>query len=361
MDNRKNHIYISMFRGDTVQYKIQSSEKTTSSGAEYETKALLYLMSFSEACSDVHYFVVDFFNDLTGVDRYSDKLWDLQSKGNKNNSPRQIGKELVTLLKNYLSEIEFQTYILFMGGISNAVRIDNIKNVFSIDNISDTAIKKIKEGLIEESIEKKYIDENRINDKLINDFLSKVCFVVDDKSKCEYVKNIIEVNPTIMPNDIILEQIFNQIRDAQSSKKNNGNVEGIIIKSTDEFLYYNRHLNVNEIKMMVLSRLVNNDIMQKGIPPSFIEIYSKFPEINKKDKLEDCKLSIAKMLFDKNNADNFWAFFSDIYEVISQESNASIDILYRKLNRKILNRMSGLDTLSVKYFMSIVKEGMYAN
>lgn len=344
-----------------MTYTIKSSEKTTASGAEYETKALLYLMSFSKECNDVYYFVVDFFNDLTGVDRYSDRLWDLQSKGNKNNSPKQIGKELVTLLKNYLSEIEFESYVLFMGGISNTVRIDNEKNVFYIDNISDTAVKKIKEGLIEESIEKEYIDEKKVNTELVNDFLGKVCFVVDDKSKSEYIKSIIEVNPIIIPNDIILEQIFDQVRDAQSSKKNNGNVEGITIKATDEFLYYNRHLNVNEIKMLVLSRLVNNDIMQKGIPPSFTDIYCKFPEISKKDKLEDCQLSIAKMLFDKNNADNFWTFFSNIYEVLSQESNTSIDILYKKLDREILNRISWLDTLSVKYFMAIVKDGIYAN
>lgn len=344
-----------------MAYTIQSSEKTTASGAEYETKALLYLMNFSKDCSDVYYFVVDFFNDLTGVDRFSDRLWDIQSKGNKNASPKQIGKELVTLLKNYLSEINFESYILFLGGISNSVRIDNEKNVFSIDNVNETAIKKIKEGLVEESIEKKYIDENMINAELLDNFLDKVCFVVDDKSKSEYIKSIIEVNPMIIPNDTILEQIFDQIRDAQSSKKNNGNVEGITIGATDEFLYYNRHLNVNEIKMLVLSRIVNNDIMQKGIPPSFTDIYCRFPQVSKRDKLEDCQLSIAKMLFDKNNADIFWNFFSNIYELLSQEPDSSIDVLYKKLDREILNRISWLDTLSVKYFMAIVKDGMYAN
>ena len=185
--------------------------------------------------------------------------------------------------------------------------------------------------------------------------------MVDDKTKCEYVKSIIEVNPIIIPDDIVLEQIFNQIRDAQSAKKNNGNIEGVTIRTTDEFLYYNRHLNVNEIRMMVLSRLVNNNIMQKGVPHSFIDIYSKFPQEIKKDKLEDCQLSIAKMLFDKNNADNFWKFFSNIYEVLSKNPNETIDILYRNLDRRILNRMDLLDVVSVKYFMAIVKDGMYAD
>lgn len=344
-----------------MEYKIQSSEKTTASGAEYETKALLYLMNFSKDCKEVYYFVVDFFNDLTGVDRFSDKLWDVQSKGNKNTSPKQLGKELVTLLKNYISEINFESYIIFLGGVSNSVRIDNKITIFGIDNIKAKAIEKIKEGLVEESRKKGYIDESKITDKSIEDFLSKVSFVVDDKTKCEYVKSIIEVNPIIIPDDIVLEQIFNQIRDVQSAKKNNGNIEGVTIRTTDEFLYYNRHLNVNEIRMMVLSRLVNNNIMQKGVPHSFIDIYSKFPQEIKKDKLEDCQLSIAKMLFDKNNADNFWKFFSNIYEVLSKNPNETIDILYRNLDRRILNRMDLLDVVSVKYFMAIVKDGMYAD
>lgn len=344
-----------------MEYKIQSSEKTKASGAEYETKALLYLMNFSKDCKEIYYFVVDFFNDLTGVDRFSDKLWDMQSKGNKNNSPKQIGKELVTLMKNFLSEIKFQSFILFMGGISNTVRIDDNKSVFGIDNIKDDAVTKIKEGLRDKCIEKDYIDENKVSDEVINSFLDKVCFVVDDKSKGEYIKAIIEVNPMIIPNDIILEKIFDQIRDAQSGKKNNGNVEGITINATEEFLNYDRHLNINEIKMMVLNRLVNNNIMNKGVTTSFIDIYSKIQRTIRDERLEDCKLNIAKMLFDNNNAENFWAFFNNIYEVISEDPNDTIDNMYKKVNRDTLKKISWLDTLTVKYFMAIVKDGMYAN
>ncbi len=79
-----------------MSYTVRSSERTRSSGAEHETKALLYLMNFRPYSDDIFYFVVDFFNDLTGMDRFSEKLWDVQSKGAKNNSPSVIGKELVT-------------------------------------------------------------------------------------------------------------------------------------------------------------------------------------------------------------------------------------------------------------------------
>lgn len=77
-----------------MSYTVMSSERTRASGAEHETKALLYLMNLRSDSDEIYYFVVDFFNDLTGMDRFAEELWDVQSKGAKNNSPAQIGKEL---------------------------------------------------------------------------------------------------------------------------------------------------------------------------------------------------------------------------------------------------------------------------
>ena len=81
-----------------VSYTVRSSEKTRKSGADGETKALLYLMNFRSDSSEIHYYIVDFFNDLTGMDRFSINLWDVQSKAAKNNSPKAIGKELVFVI-----------------------------------------------------------------------------------------------------------------------------------------------------------------------------------------------------------------------------------------------------------------------
>lgn len=46
-----------------MPYKVQSSEKLRKSGADFETKAMLYLLNFREDSSQINYFVVDFFND----------------------------------------------------------------------------------------------------------------------------------------------------------------------------------------------------------------------------------------------------------------------------------------------------------
>ena len=100
--------------GEVMSCIVKSSEKTRKSGAETETKALLYLMNLRKDSEEIYYFIVDFFNDLTGMDAFSDKLWDIQSKGAKGNSPKAIGKELVTLFENYMILISRITYYLLV-------------------------------------------------------------------------------------------------------------------------------------------------------------------------------------------------------------------------------------------------------
>lgn len=235
-----------------MPYTVSSSEKTRSSGAEYETKALLYLMNLRDDSDEIHYFVIDFFNDLTGMDRFAENLWDVQSKGAKNNSPAAIGKELVTLFKNYLSELNFKYYILFLGGVSTTVRIRDDLDVFDISNINESALNKLIIGLKNESIDKTYINNTDITDSNINDFLQKVLFVIDDRKPSEYVKAIIKNHPGIIPEEKILDAIFNEIRNVQSSLKNSI-VEGVVIQTTDEVLRFCRHMTNSEIRLLNLN------------------------------------------------------------------------------------------------------------
>ena len=241
-----------------MSYTVKSSEKLRKSGAETETKALLYLMNFRSDSDDIYYFVVDFFNDLTGMNNMATRLWDVQSKGNHNVGPKAIGRELVTLFKNYMSEFTFETYILFVGSVSGALRKDPSLTVFGIENAKDTAVKLIKEGLVEEGNAKEYIDNSSLTDTNIDAFLKSVLFVIDDdKEPREYVRAIIKQHPNIVPEDKVLDAIFNEIRDKQSSKKNISVVEGVVIETTDEALNYCRHLTNNEIRLMTLQRIIS--------------------------------------------------------------------------------------------------------
>lgn len=160
-----------------MSYTVKSSEKLRKSGAEAETKALLYLMNFRADSNDIYYFVVDFFNDLTGMDNMATRLWDLQSKGGHNVGPKAIGRELITLFKNYMSEFSFEAYILFVGSVSGALRTDPSLTVFGIENVKDTAIKLVKDGLVEEGKEKSYINDADLTDAKIDSFLKSVLFL----------------------------------------------------------------------------------------------------------------------------------------------------------------------------------------
>lgn len=341
-----------------MPYTVKSSEKLRKYSAEYETKALLYLMNFRADSDEIYYFVVDFFNDLTGMDRMSYNMWDIQSKGEKGVGPKAIGKELVTLFKNYISDFDFKTYILFMGGVSGTVRIDDTKTTFNISNIKATAKDKLIEGLKEESEKKSYIDNSSITDENIINFLNKVTFVVDSKNSTEYVKAILKDHPNIVTDDSILNAIFNEIRDAQSSKKNINSVEGVTIQTTDEALHYSRHLTSNEIKMMALQRILNNNPIKQGIPTSFVDIYNLWPPERKKDQLDDCVQSLTRALFNKNSAKEFWELFEQIYNLIIKNPKQNVQGIFNLLSNDCKNSCPDFDVLSLKYFIAIMKDGI---
>ena len=195
-----------------MTYKVSSSEKLRPIGAETETKALLYLMNFSENRNEIYYFVIDFFNDVTGMSSSGSKIWDLQSKGKKNSTPKEIGRELVTLFKNYESEFQFDGVILFLDSVSSTVRVDGKQNVFTIDNITKTAKLSIIEGLKEEANKKQYINNSSITEASIDSFLNSIVFVVNDKSKADYIREIIVNHPKIVPNDNLLNSIFEELK-----------------------------------------------------------------------------------------------------------------------------------------------------
>lgn len=341
-----------------MSYTVKSSERTRGSGAEYETKALLYLMNFRPNSDDIFFFVVDFFNDLTGMDRFTRQLEDVQSKGAKNNSPKAIGRELVTLFGNYLSDIEFKDYILFLGGVSSTVRKDETICVFDILNINDSALTKIKLGLKQEATKKTYIDAIDITDENIDSFLGKVLFVVDDKSPSEYVKAIIKNHPALIPEDKILKAIFNEIRDVQSGLKNNS-VDGVVIQTTDEVLKYCRHLTSCQIKSLVLNRILNrNPVERNSIPTSFYPIYSSWVPEQQKTMLDQCVQTLCRALFNKTAARAFWALFEHIYSLIIANPAYSVQDIYQSLDAQIRDAQPDFDAVTLKYFIATVKDGV---
>lgn len=339
-----------------MSYTVTSTEKTKESGSTHETKALLYLMNCRKDSDDIFFFVIDFFNDLTGVDRAGSKAWDMQSKSTKNLTASPLGRDLVTLYKNYLSEFSFNAYILFVGGISDSLMIDKSASSFTIDNFTLTAQKDILLYLKAESKDKTYIPDEMIIDEKMRDFLSKVIFVIDREKKSDYIRKIVKVNPAILPSDEYLDRIFDQIRSAQNDKKNL-NTENVTINSLIEFEKYRKHLTNHEVKMMVLNRLIHKNGINHT-PISFFSILEGRDAPSKKEVLEDCQNSMFRILCDVNNGPAYWELFEEIYVLVSNNPLESVDEIYTRLDKSKVNKIQFLNFISTKFFIALIKDGL---
>ena len=305
-----------------MSYLITSSEKTNEKASDMETKALLYLMNFYRNRDAIEFFAIDFFNDVTGIHRLQDEAYDLQSKGNTNINAKKIGRFLITLFKNYISDLNFKDFILFIGGISPSALINPNLFVFDINNFTKRAQQAIKRGLIEEGTEKSYIDNSSITDAKISSFLSKVSFVIDDKSKEEYIKGIIQNENIIIDDEKeYLQKIFEEIRAKQHAKK--------------------------------LSKV-------EGIPQSFME-YACSIRQNKLDRqefIQSCQNQLFRMVCDKNNAQAYWKLFEDIYYIAKDplNKNQSLEVLLKTIPRDHILNVHHLDREAVLYFIALLKE-----
>lgn len=48
-------------------YKFKTTEQTNDKATEFETKSLLYLLTKIKGCSGISLFIIDCFNDVTGM------------------------------------------------------------------------------------------------------------------------------------------------------------------------------------------------------------------------------------------------------------------------------------------------------
>lgn len=343
-----------------MPYVVQSSEKVRGIGADYETKAMLYLMNCRDDSYEINFFAIDFYNDVTGLNVHADKAWDVQSKGTKNTSAKGIGRELVTLFKNEMSDLNFDYLILFMADVPETFRTDATLTTFGIDNIKDKALKSVRQGLIDEANKRtrSYIDAAWITDENIDGFLRKVTFVIDDKSKADYIKGIMSINPKYIPNDNVLDGIFNKIRDAQAGKKNNESVEGEMVSRLRDVLYYDRILKSKEIRLMVLNTFINHDVMNTPAPQSFYQILHRFDGLKQKDIVEDCKLQISRLLYDKTYTDEFWELLDLICGVVADNKLLTVKQTFDIISDRNAVKNPRLDDYTVQYLISVMKEAL---
>ena len=254
-----------------MPYVFDTSERTTASGNAAETKALLHLLSFDEDCDKVDAFAIDCFNDVTGMDKHLTTLFDVQSKAKTNIAPKEIGRNLVTLYRNYISDFAsyFASYTLFLGGVSQSVLEDNSCSIFRFHDVKPVAQSRIRDGLKDACDKKRYITGSGITADSIDSCLNVVKFVIAKQNEIEYLYPLIKISDAAMPSERTLQALFNEIRNTQSCIKNNPSIANKAISHPDEVYDYSRVLNRRQIDLFVLQRLINRNPMKDPVPASF--------------------------------------------------------------------------------------------
>ncbi len=343
-------------------YVIRSSEQNAARGNDMETRALLHLLNFRDELGEIEGFAIDFFNDVTGIDSMALHLYDIQSKASISGA-KDIGEELVTLFKNYVSEFKdfFIEEVLFLGGVRKNVFEDEELSEFKFADLRLEARQIIKQSLREECLKKGYINNEDVTEENLDGFLQNVVFVVAKDTIEEYVAPLVRSSKAIVPTSNDLNAIFNEIRKAQVGIKTRTKVEGVEIEHPYEAYNYSRVLKRSDIELLVINRLINRNPLEAGIPTCFIPIYNKLqansPE-DVDDKIEECQNSLARQMFASSEATAFWGLLNAIVSGIDGNPSADVESIYQTIDPAISRACKFLDVLSVQYFISIVKDGL---
>lgn len=339
-------------------YEFKFTEQNVERGSEFETKTLLYLLGIDPESSEINFIFIDCFNDVTGSDEHCEALWDFQSKGVKNLTPRQIGKSLITLFENYNCELKFRKYALFIPIPNQRYILNSSLNEFGIKNF-DKYRKEIREGVKAEYIRRnESINFGSDEDKRIDSFLDIVKFVVDCIKKQDYVKNLISFkDKDLKPSEFYIA-IFDEIRAVQSSKKAIS-IHKCTINCISDALSFKKHLHTHDITTLLINRLIGVDLFnRKSIPIEFKSEVDGLEKNEIRDLIQDCNIRISRAVFDKNSKNDFWNFL---------EKSITQHIAYPELSsREIYNivcsngqkKYRHLSELSGIYLISVIMEGL---
>ena len=301
---------------------------------------------------------VDCFNDISGTTKNCSILWDYQSKGVSNMTPRDIGKALITLFNNHNSELEFAKFVLFMPKPKAAYLNDAQLMEFGIDNFGRYA-PKVKAGLASELCrrEKKSSATTKESGE-IDKFLNCVVFALDRGDKSDYVKSLVAFKDKDLKARDFYVEIFNEIKTVQFSKKAT-NIHGFLIGSIADALSFKKHFETKDLNILIINRLVGVDLFRPpSIPIGFRSEIDGLSNNDVKDLILECQSKIGHAIFDKSRKREFWNYLEgaiinvttnpqltpqEIWEIITDS---------KKINCKHLSRSAGV------YLISLIKEGL---
>lgn len=340
-------------------YRIKTSERNNEKATEYETKSLLYLLTKIKGHRTVDLFIIDCFNDVTGVAEGYKDSWDIQSKNVASLTPRKVGIALYTLFANYVSDLSFGHYILFLPPLRGNYVNDATVESFQIDNFVKGKAENVKSGLESEIERRNDADVNTsTNLAKIDAFLSDVIFITDRYNKSDYIKSIIEFKNLSSLRDEFLIRIFEEIQAKQAVKKIS-NVNGVEVSSIQEAAVLGKNITRKEIELLVVNRVIGNDLFSKnGVPLYLIREVSTMDVEDVADLIQECQSQISKTLFNKNNKKAFWYLLEEIFSVIEINKKQSIRSILSQISTKAKGRVFTMDENALLYLIALVKEGL---
>jgi hypothetical protein len=339
-------------------YEFKFTERNVERASEYETKTLLYLLGIDKNRSKVWFVLIDCFNDVTGSNKNCEILWDFQSKGVSNLTPRGIGEALYTLFMNYNSELNFQKFALFIPIPKHNYVLNPSLNEFSISNFEKHR-ETIREGLEAECIRRHTFDT--INSQIksqIDSFLDNVMFVVDRWEKEKYIKNLVSFKDKDLKTKEFYLEIFEEIRFVQNNKKHRS-IHNEKINAICDVLNYNKHIDTQTIKTLVINRLIGVDLFKhRSIPFGFLPEIERFDQSAVKDIVLECKSKICRAIFDKNGKKDFWSFLEQSILVLINNSELTSREVYNIVTNDGQKKFNHLSEKSEIYLISLLKEGV---
>ncbi|MDR0229894.1 MAG: hypothetical protein LBI72_12650 [Flavobacteriaceae bacterium] len=335
-----------------MNYTFKNTEINNKKASEFETKSLLYLISKKK---EIEYVTFDCFNDVSGVNKKNDKIWDVQSKNEKSLSPKKIGKYLFTLFDNYISTFSFHEFIFFSPILNEGYKLNSKLNIYNLDNINAKTLKRVLNGLTEEV---KRVKGTSIDyTKQIETFLGKVFIVEDNISENEYIKSITKFNKVSIKSDEFYNSVFTDLRNIQSAKKNSY-IENEVISEIRDVLTFNRHLSTKDIEVLIISRIIGVEIFNySSIPIAFFPLIKHVDNEDIKDIIQECNSNISRAFFNKNSNKVFWNICEKIISFLNVSKSKDVEYIYLEIFKDSNFRISYLKDLTIKYLISIIIEG----
>lgn len=350
-------------------YKISNSEISIKRGSDYETKSLLYLYARHKKKNIFYYYFIDLFNDVTATSKDFTIMADLQSKGHKQITPKELGKRMVTLFKNYVSNFKFDDFLLVISGnladnnLKDNIEFDDVININ--DYVNEKCKEKIIKGLYEAIINSQGLKDycfKKNNEQIIKDiidFLFLLKLVIANKENYKYIESILGKE---YYDESFLESIFNDIREKQLSKKSEGVIEGVELSQPCEAIKLNRHFEYKDLQLLIMNRIIANDYLVNSIsiPYSFMYFASKvYSEVEIKELSSLCRDNIRIAVCNKNNRKVFWNSFQTLFDYIRKNLGYDIETLHKGVNKEALYNILLLQDYNTEIFLlAMIKEGV---